>query len=128
MTICQMISNNCGWPLNIIMTPSKKPFFASTYIPKQSRLGHIGMLELIPKIEDKKGALETDIEEEKQQIKLHEQKVQEKQGKVDEIDKLIPKLETNREKIHKNIQQQKEEISRLEVKIEQIKEMKKFLG
>lgn len=52
MTICQMISNNCGWPLNIIMTPSKKPFFAGTYIPKQSRLGHIGMLELIPKIEE----------------------------------------------------------------------------
>ncbi|WP_455369552.1 thioredoxin domain-containing protein [[Eubacterium] cellulosolvens] len=52
MTICQMISNNCGWPLNIIMTPSKKPFFASTYIPKQSRPGHIGMLELIPKIEE----------------------------------------------------------------------------
>ena len=52
MTICQMISNNCGWPLNIIMTPSKKPFFAGTYIPKQSRLGNIGMLELIPKIEE----------------------------------------------------------------------------
>jgi len=52
MTICQMISNNCGWPLNIIMTPSKKPFFAGTYIPKQSRFGHIGMLELIPKIEE----------------------------------------------------------------------------
>ncbi|MCK5627736.1 thioredoxin domain-containing protein, partial [Candidatus Bathyarchaeota archaeon] len=52
ITICQMISNNCGWPLNIIMTPSKKPFFAGTYIPKQSRLGHIGMLELIPKIEE----------------------------------------------------------------------------
>jgi hypothetical protein len=52
MTICQMISNNCGWPLNIIMTPSKKPFFAGTYVPKQSRLGHIGMLDLIPKIEE----------------------------------------------------------------------------
>jgi uncharacterized protein YyaL (SSP411 family) len=52
ITICQMISNNCGWPLNIIMTPSKKPFFAATYIPKKSSIGNIGMLELIPRIEE----------------------------------------------------------------------------
>jgi len=52
MTVCQVISGNCGWPLTIIMTPDKKPFFAGTYFPKETRSGHVGMLELIPKIEE----------------------------------------------------------------------------
>jgi uncharacterized protein len=41
-----------GWPLTIIMTPEKKPFFAGTYIPKKERFGQAGMLDLIPKIKD----------------------------------------------------------------------------
>ena len=41
-----------GWPLTIIMTPDKKPFFAATYITKTGRFGQMGMLELIPKIKD----------------------------------------------------------------------------
>ena len=52
MAICQIISGNCGWPLNIIMTHDKKPFFAGTYFPKESRSGRIGLLELIPQIEE----------------------------------------------------------------------------
>jgi hypothetical protein len=52
MAVCQMMTGSGGWPLTIIMTPDKKPFFASTYIPKESRYGRIGMMELIPKIKD----------------------------------------------------------------------------
>ena len=52
MTVCQMISGNCGWPLTVIMTPDKKPFFAGTYFPKETRAGHIGMMELIPRLEE----------------------------------------------------------------------------
>lgn len=52
MTICQIILGRGGWPLNIIMTPNKKPFFAGTYIPKKSRFNQTGMLELIPRIEE----------------------------------------------------------------------------
>jgi len=50
MTICQMMTGSGGWPLTIIMTPEKKPFFAATYIPKETRFGRIGMIELIPRI------------------------------------------------------------------------------
>src|SRR5512137_2507724 len=39
-----------GWPLSIIMTADKKPFFAATYIPKRGSLGQAGMMEVIPKI------------------------------------------------------------------------------
>jgi uncharacterized protein YyaL (SSP411 family) len=53
MTVCQMISRgNCGWPLNIIMTPDNKPFFAATYIPKEARFGRAGMLDLIPRVKE----------------------------------------------------------------------------
>jgi len=52
MTVCQMMTNSGGWPLTIIMTPEKKPFFAGTYFPKESRAGRIGMLDLIPRINE----------------------------------------------------------------------------
>ena len=52
MKVCQAMTGSGGWPLNIIMTPDKKPFFAGTYIPKESRYGRTGMLELIPEIRD----------------------------------------------------------------------------
>jgi len=53
MTVCQMTSKGgCGWPLNIIMTPDKKPFFVATYIPKETRFGRAGMLDLIPRIKE----------------------------------------------------------------------------
>ncbi|MCX8044585.1 MAG: thioredoxin domain-containing protein [Desulfobacterota bacterium] len=52
MQICHMFTGSGGWPLTIIMTPDKKPFFAATYIPKQSRFGKIGMVDLIPRIRD----------------------------------------------------------------------------
>jgi len=50
MTVCQMLTGSGGWPLTIIMTPDKKPFFAGTYFPKETRFGRIGMLELSKKI------------------------------------------------------------------------------
>ncbi|MFC2001151.1 thioredoxin domain-containing protein [Chloroflexota bacterium] len=52
MTACQMMTGSGGWPLTIIMTPDKEPFFTATYIPKETRFGRVGMLELIPRIKD----------------------------------------------------------------------------
>ncbi|MFX1399492.1 MAG: thioredoxin domain-containing protein [Promethearchaeota archaeon] len=61
MTVCQMMTGSGGWPLTIIMTPEKKPFFAGTYFPKETRFGRIGLLDLIKRIKDiwinKKGDL-----------------------------------------------------------------------
>lgn len=50
MTVCQMINGHGGWPLTIVMTPDKEPFFAATYIPKEARQNRIGMRQLIPGI------------------------------------------------------------------------------
>ena len=53
MTVCQILSKGgCGWPLNIVMTPDRKPFFAATYIPKEARFGRAGMVDLVPKIKE----------------------------------------------------------------------------
>ncbi|MBD3255025.1 MAG: DUF255 domain-containing protein, partial [Candidatus Lokiarchaeota archaeon] len=52
MTICQMMTRTGGWPLTIIMTPEKKPFFAGTYFPKESRFGRMGFNDLILKIKE----------------------------------------------------------------------------
>ncbi|MDF0592454.1 thioredoxin domain-containing protein [Methanotrichaceae archaeon M04Ac] len=50
MNVAQMMTGSGGWPLNVILTPDKKPFFAATYIPRESRFGRIGMLDLVPRI------------------------------------------------------------------------------
>jgi len=52
MQVAQMITGRGGWPLTIIMTPDKKPFYAATYIPKESRYNILGMKELIPRINE----------------------------------------------------------------------------
>ncbi len=52
MAVCQMMTGSGGWPLTIIMTPEKQPFFAATYIPKGSRFGRSGMMDLIPRIDE----------------------------------------------------------------------------
>lgn len=46
MMVSQIMTGGGGWPLNIILTPDKKPVFALTYIPKESRRGQIGIIEL----------------------------------------------------------------------------------
>jgi hypothetical protein len=51
MTVCQAMTGSGGWPLTIIMTPDKEPFFAGTYFPPKSRHGRIGMRELTERID-----------------------------------------------------------------------------
>jgi uncharacterized protein len=52
MTVCQMLTGSGGWPLTILLTPERQPFFAGTYIPKHDRFGRPGMLEMIPRIKE----------------------------------------------------------------------------
>lgn len=50
MTACQLLSGHGGWPLTVALTPDKRPFFAGTYFPKESRGGRIGLLELLRRL------------------------------------------------------------------------------
>jgi uncharacterized protein len=52
MAVTQALTGSGGWPMTIIMTPDKKPFYAGTYFPKNSRWGRPGLMELLPQIAD----------------------------------------------------------------------------
>lgn len=52
MTVCQMMTGTGGWPLTVILTPDKKPFFSGTYFPKETRMGRIGLKDLTLRIDE----------------------------------------------------------------------------
>ncbi len=52
MSVCQAMTGRGGWPLTIVMTPEKEPFFAGTYFPKDGRGQRTGMLQLLPILND----------------------------------------------------------------------------
>jgi uncharacterized protein YyaL (SSP411 family) len=52
MSVCQALTGRGGWPLTVVLTPDKKPFFAGTYFPKSSRFGRPGLLELLPRLSE----------------------------------------------------------------------------
>ena len=52
MNVCMMMTGGGGWPLTILMTPDKKPFYAGTYFPKESSYTRIGLKDLLLKISE----------------------------------------------------------------------------
>ena len=52
MTVTQALTGSGGWPMTVVMTPDKKPFFAGTYFPKSGGFGRPGMVELAPKLSE----------------------------------------------------------------------------
>ncbi|MGI5976815.1 MAG: thioredoxin domain-containing protein [Candidatus Limivicinus sp.] len=47
MRVCTALNGSGGWPMTIIMTPEGKPFFASTYIPRENRGRSVGLISLL---------------------------------------------------------------------------------
>jgi hypothetical protein len=47
MSVCQAMTGHGGWPLTVLMTADRKPFFTGTYFPRESRPQMIGMRDLI---------------------------------------------------------------------------------
>jgi uncharacterized protein YyaL (SSP411 family) len=52
MAVCQSLTGSGGWPLTILMTPDRRPFFAGTYYPRSRRWGRPGLTDLLPIIGD----------------------------------------------------------------------------
>ena len=50
MTVTQAMTGSGGWPMTVVMTPEKKPFFSGTYFPKHGGYGRPGMMELLPQL------------------------------------------------------------------------------
>jgi uncharacterized protein YyaL (SSP411 family) len=52
MAAAQILQGGGGWPLNLFLTPERKPFYVTTYVPKYPRPGTTGFMELLEKIAD----------------------------------------------------------------------------
>jgi uncharacterized protein YyaL (SSP411 family) len=52
MAVTQAMTGSGGWPMTVVMTPEKKPFYSGTYFPRQGRMGRPGMMELVPLLAD----------------------------------------------------------------------------
>ncbi len=52
MDFAQAMTGRGGWPLNVFLTPEEKPFYAMTYLPKESQGKNLGLKELLLKIHD----------------------------------------------------------------------------
>jgi len=50
MSFCQAMTGQGGWPLNVVLTPEGRPFFAATYLPKESSFGRTGIKELLERL------------------------------------------------------------------------------
>lgn len=50
MSVCQMMTGQGGWPLNVFLTPDQKPFYAGTYFPKYSYYNRPGMMDILPQL------------------------------------------------------------------------------
>src|SRR3990170_4430237 len=96
MAVCQMMGRNCGWPLNVIMTPDKNVFFAASYIPKTSRFGSAGIMELVPQIKEiwrtRRAELESVGEDLKQRIEAIEKRTPAAELGRDVLDDAYEKL------------------------------------
>ncbi|CAA7601778.1 Six-hairpin glycosidase [Acididesulfobacillus acetoxydans] len=58
---CQALTGSAGWPLTILMTPEREPFFAGTYFPKTQRWGRPGLIEILGQIRDLWSSREADL-------------------------------------------------------------------
>ncbi|WP_085523603.1 thioredoxin domain-containing protein [Tuberibacillus sp. Marseille-P3662] len=52
MTVCQAMTGQGGWPLNVFLTPEQKPFYAGVYFPKESRYGLPGFVDVLTQLSD----------------------------------------------------------------------------
>lgn len=52
MSVCQVMTGQGGWPLNVFLTPDQVPFYVGTYFPKESRYGRPGLKDVVVQLYD----------------------------------------------------------------------------
>jgi hypothetical protein len=80
MSVCQALTGAGGWPLTILMTPEKKPFYAGTYLTRED------MARLIKRIDSLWKNSRSDLVETAEQIRHHINRGELKQEQVSSPD------------------------------------------
>ena len=97
-----------GWPLTIIMTNEKKPFYAATYLPPEDKFGRIGVKNLLNKLnymyKNKNDEIIKSANSIEKALKNYTTKTNLKVKIKDELhDKFINNVEASFDKINKGI-------------------------
>ncbi len=50
MNACQLLTGSGGWPLNVFLTPERQPFYAATYMPRETRGQIPGIIDILQRI------------------------------------------------------------------------------
>ncbi|MEJ5172430.1 MAG: thioredoxin domain-containing protein [Hydrogenothermaceae bacterium] len=87
MEVCLLFNGHGGWPLTVLMTPDKKPFFAGTYFPKESKPSRIGLKDLLLSVAKYWRENREDLIERSQKVVQYLN--QENQKEIESIDKNI---------------------------------------
>jgi len=51
MAACQLMTGGGGWPLTLVITPDRRPFFAATYLPKGGSPGSPGLVDIMTQVD-----------------------------------------------------------------------------
>ncbi|MEW6073373.1 MAG: thioredoxin domain-containing protein [Planctomycetota bacterium] len=104
MSVTQALTGGGGWPMTVVLTPEAVPFFAATYIPRESRFGRRGMLELVPAIaeawRDRRADLEREAAHVARVLGTNEHPAAEKELGAAEIDLVFRALASRYDPVH----------------------------
>ena len=53
LQVCTALNGSAGWPMTLLLSPDQKPFFAGTYLPRESRDSQPGLIPLLLAVEQK---------------------------------------------------------------------------
>ncbi len=93
MKVCQALTGQGGWPLTIIMTPNKEPFFAGTYFPRTATQGRPGLIQILEQVktawQNNRDELVTNSQKIINQVQRTQEFTQTEEVNTDHLEKLL---------------------------------------
>lgn len=77
MEALQAMAGQGGWPLNIFLTPDKKPFFGGTYFPPNRMYNRMSWTEVLMAVQNAFATKKSEIELQAERLTQHLQKLNE---------------------------------------------------
>lgn len=75
MDALQSLSGKGGWPLNMFVTPEKRPFYGGTYFPPTPSYGRSSWLDLLKTVEETWRKMPEDISQQSEQMMTYLEQV-----------------------------------------------------